>query len=51
METRQVSGAGLILLAIILGILIYLLPGLVVALAWIGVILLFLGGIASLFAR
>jgi uncharacterized protein (DUF58 family) len=51
METRRVSGAGMILLAIILAILIYLLPGLLVALAWIGVILLFLGGIASLFAR
>ena len=49
-ETRQASGGGLILLAIILAILLFLLPGLVLWLAWIGVIILFIGGLASLFA-
>jgi hypothetical protein len=49
-ETRQASGGGLILLAIILAILLFLLPGLVIWLAWIGVILLFIGGLATLFA-
>jgi len=50
-ETRQASGGGLILLAIILAILLYLLPGLVIWLAWVGVILLFLAGLATLFMR
>jgi hypothetical protein len=49
-ETRQASGGGLILLAIILAILLFLLPGLVLWLVWIGVIILFIGGLASLFA-
>ena len=49
-ETRQASGGGLILLAIILAILLFLLPALVLWLAWIGVIILFIGGLASLFA-
>jgi hypothetical protein len=48
-ETRQASGGGLILLAIILGALLFLLPGLVIWLAWFAVILLFIGGLAALF--
>ncbi|MGZ4934288.1 MAG: hypothetical protein ACXVI0_10985 [Halobacteriota archaeon] len=50
-ETYQASGGGMILLAIILAILILLFPGLVIWFAWLGVILLFIGGIAALFAR
>lgn len=49
METKQMSGGGMIVLAIILGALIFLLPGLVIWLAWLGVIFLFIGGIAALF--
>lgn len=48
-ETRQASAGGMILLAIILGALIWLLPGLVIWLAWFAVILLFVGGLATLF--
>jgi hypothetical protein len=48
-ETRQASAGGMILLAIILGALIWLLPGLVIWLAWFAVILLFIGGLAALF--
>ncbi|MGZ4906885.1 MAG: hypothetical protein ACXVI3_06250 [Halobacteriota archaeon] len=50
-ETRQASGGGMILLAIILAILLTLLPGLVIWFAWIAVILLFIGGLAALFTR
>ncbi|MGZ8889319.1 MAG: hypothetical protein ACXW1D_07235 [Halobacteriota archaeon] len=49
-ETRKASGGGMILLAIILAILLFLLPGLVIWLAWFAVILLFIGGLAALFA-
>jgi len=50
-ETRQASGGGMILLAIILGALLWLLPGLVLWFAWLAVIILFIGGIAALFTR
>jgi hypothetical protein len=50
-ETRQASGGGMILLAIILGALIWLVPGLVIWFAWLAVIILFIGGIAALFTR
>ena len=49
METRQTSADGMILLAIILAILIALFPGLVIWFAWLGVIFLFIAGIAALF--
>jgi hypothetical protein len=48
-ETRQASAGGMILLAIILGALIWLLPFLVIWIAWLAVILLFIGGLAALF--
>jgi hypothetical protein len=48
-NTRQMSAGGMILLAIILGILIWLFPGLVLWIAWLGVIFLFIAGIAALF--
>jgi hypothetical protein len=51
METKQVSAGGMILLAIILAIVLTLLPGLVLWIAWLAVIILFLGGIAALFTR
>jgi hypothetical protein len=50
-ETRQASGGGMILLAIILAILLALFPFLVIWLAWLAVIILFIGGIAALFTR
>ncbi|MGZ4903001.1 MAG: hypothetical protein ACXVIF_07665 [Halobacteriota archaeon] len=50
-ETRQASAGGMILLAIVLGALIWLLPGLVIWFAWLGVIFLFIAGIAALFTR
>jgi len=50
-ETRQASGGGMIILAIILAILLALFPFLVIWLAWFAVIILFIGGIAALFAR
>jgi hypothetical protein len=51
METQQMSAGGMMGLAIILGILLLLLPGLVLWLAWFAVILLFIGGLAALFTR
>ncbi len=50
-ETRQASGGGMILLAIILAILLALFPALVIWLAWFAVFLLFIGGIAAYFTR
>jgi hypothetical protein len=49
MENRQMSAGGMILLAIILGALIAIFPGLVIWFAWLGVIFLFIAGIAALF--
>ena len=48
-NTKQMSAGGMILLAIILGALIWLLPGLVIWIAWLAVIILFIGGVAALF--
>jgi len=50
-ETRQMSAGGMIGLAIILAIILALLPGLVLWIAWFAVIILFLGGLAALFTR
>ena len=50
-ETKQLSGGGMILLAIILAIILALIPGLVIWLAWLAIIILFLGGLAALFTR
>jgi hypothetical protein len=51
METQKMSAGGMMGLAIILGILLLLFPGLVLWLAWFAVILLFIGGLAALFIR
>jgi hypothetical protein len=51
MEQKQMSGGGMILLAIILGALIAIFPGLVIWFAWLGVIFLFIGGLLALFTR
>jgi hypothetical protein len=51
METTQVSAGGMIGLAIILAIVLLILPGLVLWIAWLAVIILFLGGLAALFTR
>jgi hypothetical protein len=51
METTQISAGGMIGLAIILAIVLLILPGLVLWIAWLAVIILFLGGIAALFTR
>ena len=50
-ERGQLSAAGMIILAIILAIVLLLLPFLVIWIAWLAVIILFLGGIAALFTR
>jgi hypothetical protein len=51
METQQMSAGGMMGLAIILAIVLLLLPGLVLWIAWLAVILLFIGGLAALFTR
>lgn len=51
MEQKQMSAGGMILLAIILGALIALFPGLVIWFAWLGVIFLFIGGLLALFTK
>ena len=51
METTQMSAGGMIGLAIILAIVLLILPGLVLWIAWLAVIILFLGGLAALFMR
>jgi hypothetical protein len=45
------SAGGMIGLAIILAIVLLILPGLVLWIAWLAVILLFVGGLAALFMR
>ena len=51
MEQQQMSAGAMIGLAIILGALIWLLPGLVIWFAWLGVLFLFIGGLLALFTR
>jgi hypothetical protein len=51
METQQMSAGGMMGLAIILAIVLLLLPFLVLWIAWLAVILLFIGGLAALFTR
>lgn len=51
MENQQMNAGAMIGLAIILGALIALFPGLVLWFAWLGVILPFIGGILALFMR
>jgi hypothetical protein len=51
METQQMSAGGMMGLAIILAIVLLLLPWLVLWIAWLAVILLFIGGLAALFTR
>jgi hypothetical protein len=51
METQQMSAGGMMGLAIVLAIVLLLLPGLVLWIAWLAVILLFIGGLAALFTR
>jgi hypothetical protein len=51
MEQKQMSAGGMMGLAIILAIILLLIPGLVLWIAWFAVILLFLGGIAALFVK
>jgi type IV secretory pathway TrbD component len=50
-NTKQMSAGGMILLAIILGALIWIFPGLVIWFAWLAVIFLFISGIAALFVK
>ena len=45
------SGIGMVLLAVILAIVLLILPGIVLWIAWLAVIILFLGGIAAVFTR
>ena len=51
MEQQQMSAGAMIGLAIILGALIAIFPGLVIWFAWLGVIFLFIGGLLALFTR
>jgi hypothetical protein len=51
MQTQQMSAGGMMGLAIILAIVLLLLPWLVLWIAWLAVILLFIGGLAALFTR
>ncbi len=51
MENQQMSAGAMIGLAIILGALIAIFPGLVIWFAWLAVIFLFIGGILALFTR
>jgi VIT1/CCC1 family predicted Fe2+/Mn2+ transporter len=51
MEQKQMSAGGMILLAIILGAILALWPFLAVWLAWVAIILLFIGGLLALFTR
>jgi hypothetical protein len=51
MANQQMSAGAMIGLAIILGALIWLLPGLVIWFAWLAVIFLFIGGLLALFTR
>jgi hypothetical protein len=51
MQTQQMSAGGMMGLAIILAIVLLLLPFLVLWIAWLAVILLFIGGLAALFTR
>lgn len=47
-ETQQASGGAMILTAIIIGLIIWIFPFLVYWLAWFLVIVMFLGGVATL---
>ncbi|MGZ4851592.1 MAG: hypothetical protein ACXV3D_00185 [Halobacteriota archaeon] len=51
MENQQMSAGAMIGLAIILAIVLALFPVFVVWIAWLAVILLFIGGILALFTR
>jgi len=50
-ERGLFSGIGMIVLAIILAIILVLFPSLIIWLAWLAIIILFLGGIAAIFTR
>jgi uncharacterized membrane protein len=50
-ERGLLSGIGMILLAVILAIILALFPSLIIWLAWLAIIILFLGGIATVFGR
>lgn len=50
-ETQTMSGGAMMGIAIILGLLIYFLPGLIYIYAWLLVILLFIGGLIAVFVK
>ena len=47
METSRASGLSMMVIAVIIAIIIYLFPALVVWLAWLLVIIMFLGGLLT----
>ena len=47
METTQASGGSMMAFAVIIGIFIWIFPGLVLWLAWLLVILTFIGGLVT----
>lgn len=50
-DTQTMSGGAMIGLALIFGILIWLLPGLVIWFAWLLVILLFISGLIAIMMK
>ena len=50
-ERGLMSGIGMVVVAVILAIILALIPSLIIWIAWLAVIILFLGGIAAIFTR
>lgn len=50
-QTQTMSGGAMIVLAIILALLIWLLPGLIYIYAWLLVILLFISGLIAILMK
>jgi len=50
-ETQQASGGAMIGTAIIIGLILYIFPSLVLWLAWLLVILMFIGGLVTLMTK
>jgi UPF0716 family protein affecting phage T7 exclusion len=51
METTQASGLSMMAFAVIIGIFIWIFPGLVLWLTWLLVILTFIGGLVTFMQR
>jgi hypothetical protein len=51
METAQTSGGAMMAVAVIIGIIIWIFPGIVYWLAWFLIIVMFLGGLITFLQR